>query len=191
MLPPAEDSQPEPTHSHRATNHADDSEALLRRLYAELHQLAGRMMGNERAHHTLQPTALVHEAWLRLGTADASTASRPQFKAIAARAMRQVLVDHARAKKAKKRGGQQERVALDDVLAIVEGDTLELLALDEAMLRLQQEDPELATIVELRFFAGLTLDETAEVLSTTRRRVDYAWTLARAWLHRELNQGEN
>jgi RNA polymerase sigma factor (TIGR02999 family) len=161
---------------------------LLRVLYRELHELAERSMRHERPDHTLQPTALVHEAWMRLtdSTATPTWESRAHFLGVAARAMRNVLVDHARRRAADKRGANVARIELDDTLASYNERALDVLALDEALERLAQRDGELARLVELRFFGGLTTEETGKVLGLSVRQVEGAWVTARGWLHREL-----
>lgn len=162
-------------------------------LYVELRELAGRLMSAEPRGHTLQPTGLVHEAWLRLqpGTERGPDPSdRRYFLGAAARAMRRILVDHARRKKAGKRGGDRDAVEVGEVDAIAAALPMDVLALNEALEHLSATDRQLATIVELRYFAGLTLEETGETLGLTVRQVHRAWTLARGWLHRELRRGE-
>jgi RNA polymerase sigma factor (TIGR02999 family) len=163
---------------------------FFRLVYGELHALAQRAMRGERADHTLQATALVHEAWVRLFPADDGPfESRVEFLSVAARAMRNALVDHARARQAEKRGGARERVLLDEALALYERPDLDLLSLDEALGALEARDAELARLVELRFFAGLGNAETGRVLGLTERQVERAWVTARACLHRELSRG--
>ena len=167
------------------------AQELLPLVYEELHGIARRAMRDERGSHTLQPTALVHEAWLRLaegGGVDFD--GRGHFLGLAATAMRRVLVDHARSKKAQKRGGGAERLALEDAVELWERETLDLEALDLALTRLAEHDPELERIVELRFFGGLTLEETGRVLGLSVRQVHRAWTMARAWLRRELKRSD-
>ena len=173
----------------------DESAApeLGARLHEELHRVARRLMAEERPSHTLQTTALVNEAWLRLGASiDAGFEDRRHFLRVAARAMRQVLVDHARARHALKRGAGAERItwdAAEPALGLESQDPNEILALEEALARLEAKDPELLRLVELRFFAGLTLEETAEVLEKSVRQVHWSWTFARGWLRRELERG--
>jgi RNA polymerase sigma factor (TIGR02999 family) len=147
-------------------------------------------MERERADHTLQPTALVHEVWLRLigGVENVQWQSRAHFLCTAAKAMRRVLVDHARRRNASKRGELRERVALDETLASYEARAIDILALDEALEGLARKDGELARLVELRFFAGLTAEETGRVLGLSVRQVEGAWVAARGWLHRELGE---
>lgn len=156
-------------------------------VYAELRRIASREMRRERHGHTLQATALVHEAYLRLvKDASLSAASRAHFLGIAARAMREILIDRARARVARKRGGGGERVTLDEALAAVPGMSIDVLALDEALLRLARLDPRLAQVVELRYFGGLSIEDTAAAMGLSPATVKRAFTLARAWLYREL-----
>jgi RNA polymerase sigma factor (TIGR02999 family) len=168
---------------------APDLHELLPAVYDELRLIAGRHMSGERPDHTLQPTALLHEAWIRISANDGSGfANRGQFFAIAARAMRQVLIDHARRRGAEKRGGDQQRVTLLEDIATDEGPgQFDLLDLHDAIEKLAERDPGLGKIIELRFFGGLTLDETAEVLEISRRKVAKDWSFARVWLARELS----
>lgn len=165
-------------------------EQLLELLYRELRQLAQLEMRSERGGHTLQPTALVHEAWLRLVDSDSGTpwSDRSHFLALASRAMRRVLVDYARRRHAEKRGGAAQRAELADDLLTCEGLSLDMLALDEALDRLAARDAELARVVELRFFGGLTNEETGRVLALSERQVEGAWVTARGWLRRELER---
>ncbi len=166
--------------------------ALLPLLYDELRRVAGRLMIRERAGHTLQPTALVHEAWMRLIDAGESSSwnNRAHFVSVAARAMRNVLVDHARRRNAEKRGGDHERVPLDSVLSYFEERSLGVIELSEAVDRLQEVDEQLARIVELRFFAGLTIDQTARVLAVSTPTVERGWRVARMWLREQLGGDE-
>jgi RNA polymerase sigma factor (TIGR02999 family) len=167
-------------------------EQLMPVVYGELRDLAAHYLRRERSDHTLQPTALVHEVYLRLaGHLDhheADWRDRAHFFGVAARVMRQVLVDYARAHQAAKRGAGQVRVTLSAVanLAGVEP-AVDLVALELALTRLAALDPEQAQLVELRFFAGLTVEETAEVVGRSPTTVKREWRLARAWLHRELH----
>jgi RNA polymerase sigma factor (TIGR02999 family) len=163
------------------------AEELLSIVYDELRLLARRQLQAERPGHTLEPTALVHEAYLRLVDArDLRWESRGHFFGTAARAMRQVLVDHARRRNADKRGGALERVTLATSIADEDAVAADVLELHEALERLASNDAELARLVELRFFAGLTLDETAEALGVSRRKVAKDWSVARLWLQREM-----
>lgn len=164
-------------------------EEVLPAVYEELRVVAGRKMSSERADHTLQPTALIHEAWLRMsGRAGAGWQDRAHFFAVAARAMRQVLVDHARRRSAEKRGGDLQRVTLHEEIS---GESatheFDLLDLHNAIDKLAENDASLGQLIELRFFAGLTLDETAEVMGVSRRKVAKDWSFARVWLSRELS----
>jgi RNA polymerase sigma factor (TIGR02999 family) len=157
------------------------------RLYGELRQIAERMLRREAPGHTLQPTALLNEAWLKLGGHDGPDAlSREHFLAIAARAMRQVLVEYARRRHAEKRGGDLSPVTFADELVGVSMPIEDLLGLDEALTRLGAHDARLARVVELRFFAGLSEEEIAATLGVTTRTVQRDWVKARAWLQTEL-----
>jgi RNA polymerase sigma factor (TIGR02999 family) len=164
-----------------------DGEDLFLRLYAELRVVADRLLRHEAPGHTLQPTALVHEAWFKLaGGAAPPVVDRGHFLALAARAMRQVLVDHARRRRAAKRGGAVPDLTIaDDRLGLVLP-LDELISLDDAMTRLAGLDERLARVVELRFFAGLSEEETAGVIGVTTRTVQRDWAKARAWLHAQL-----
>jgi RNA polymerase sigma-70 factor (ECF subfamily) len=161
---------------------------LVAQLYAELRRVAGGMMAGERGGHTLQPTALVNEAVLKLLRADALAPceDRRHVVAAAARAMREVLVDHARRRAADKRGGGRPPVPLDTVLAWYEERTGDLLALNDALDALARQDDRLAAVVTLRFFGGMTVPEVAESLGVSVSTVEGEWRLARAWLRRAL-----
>jgi len=160
---------------------------LLPQVYAELRALAAAKLAGEKPGHSLDATALVHEAFLKLG-AERSFASKSDYLKAAAEAMRRILVDHARARNAAKRGGGQRRIDLEsDHLAVYPQDDL-ITALDEALSRLATEQPQLAQLVQLRYFAGLTLAQCAEVLGVSSRTADTWWAYARAWLSVELNQ---
>jgi RNA polymerase sigma factor (TIGR02999 family) len=160
---------------------------LLPAIYAELKRLAGSYLRRERPDHTLQATALVHEAFLKLvDQRGVRWQNRAHFFGIAAQIMRRILVDHARAHTASKRGSGERPLSLEDGLAIAPAPDVDLLALDEALTRLATVDPQQSRVVELRFFAGLTIDETAEVLGTSPATVGREWTLAKAWLYAEL-----
>src|SRR5262249_31683920 len=150
---------------------------------------AGRYMSGERAHHTLQPTALIHEAWLRmLGERSSEWNDRAHFLALAARAMRQVLIDHARRRDAGKRGGGEQRLALDAALEVYARRGPDLLVLEEALARLEQLDPQLGRIVELRFFGGASNEEAAVGLGVSTRTIERGWKTAQAWLRAELDR---
>lgn len=161
------------------------AEQLLPLVYEELRRMARAQMANERAEHTLQATALVHEAYLRLvGNADPQWDGRGHFFAAAAEAMRRILVEHARARNTIKRGGQLERVEIDDFPAIIMsgGNLDELLELDAALERLAREDADKAELVKLIYFAGLSLGEAAAVQGISRTTAHRHWVYARAWL---------
>ena len=156
-------------------------------VYDELRELAQRHMEAERPDHTLQPTALAHEAYLRLVGREISWESRAQFFAVAARAMRRILVDHARRHKSAKRGGGREAMPLELGREPSVSDRTEyVLAVDEALNRLAEFDPQSGRVVELRFFGGLNVEETAQVLGVSARTVKRDWQLAKAWLLREI-----
>ncbi|MGE0592581.1 MAG: sigma-70 family RNA polymerase sigma factor [Vicinamibacterales bacterium] len=160
-------------------------------VYGELRKVARQYLGRERAEHTLQPTALVHEAWLRLrDQRRVAWQGRTHVLAVGAQAMRRVLVDHGRAQKRVKRGGGAARLTLHDWLDAAEDrplDIEEALALDDALTRLAALDERQATVVEMRYFGGLSVAEVAELLGVSTRTVEGEWTHARAWLRRELS----
>lgn len=167
----------------------DAIDQLLPRVYEELRGIAVNFLRSERNDHTLQPTALVHEAYLRLlNQRSVGWEDRTHFFAAAATVMRRILVDHARAHKAAKRGGGRRRTALDDAVALFEKRALDLVGLDQALEKLGKIDERKSRIVELRFFGGLTVDETSKVLDIRRRTVEREWTLAKAWLRGELQR---
>jgi RNA polymerase sigma factor (TIGR02999 family) len=164
---------------------------LLPLIYDELRAMARARLATERAGHTLQPTALVHEAYLRMvGPSPMSWRDRAQFFAAAAEAMRRILIEHARARARLKRGGERERIELSDDAAYVESSPDELLALDEALTRLAEIDSRKAEVVKLRYFAGLSIDETADALGVSSATVRNDWTYARTWLRRELDRDQ-
>jgi RNA polymerase sigma-70 factor, ECF subfamily len=173
-----------------SNGHQDALDRLMPLVYEEFRRIAAHQLRLERDDHTLNPTALVHELYLRLvDQRRTSWQNRAQFFGIAAQLMRRILVDHARSRLAQKRGGSRVIVTLQDNL--VQGDqpaATEILALDQALARLSALDPDQARLVELRFFAGLTVEETAVVLGRSPRTVKREWQLARAWLFRELQQ---
>ena len=163
---------------------------LFARIYDDLHNLAQHRRHGEAQNHTLQTTALVHEAFLRLvRERDRSWQNRAHFLAIASTAMRRILVDHAKNRRAAKRGGGQAASALDDAVLVFEQPVTDLLALNEALEELAASDERKSRIVELRFFSGLTLEEIAQVLSVTRRTVDRDWRYARAWIRERMERG--
>lgn len=164
------------------------STALFERVYRELRQIAARQMRGERKDHTLQATALVHEAFMRLNAEkQLSFENRAHFFGVATGVMRRILIDHARAVRAKKRGSGQASVPIDDALEAIVGESPEYwLDLDQAIGRLAALDARQARIVELKFFGGLSVEEVAEVLGIATRTVDRDWKIARAWLRRQL-----
>lgn len=169
-----------------AGNSRADSE-LFTLVYAELRKLAGTCLRAERPDHTLQPTALVNEAYLRLAGGRAiSWQGRAHFFGIAGRVMRRILVEYARQRNAAKRGGGLGRLDLDDSMAFVQRDPARLIEVDQALARLAAVDARAVTVVELRFFAGLSLEEAAETLAVSRKTVQRDWEFARVWLEREL-----
>lgn len=164
----------------------DSLDEMLSLVYDELRRLAAHYLRGERPNHTLQPTALVNEAYLCLAhQPNVHWENRAHFMAIAARTMRHVLVDYARERGAQKRGGELQRVTLHSRIRIDDRD-VDIVALDEALTRLAAFAPEACRVVELRYFGGLTIEETAEVLESSPATVKRHWTFARAWLHREL-----
>jgi len=156
---------------------------LLPILYEDLRKLAQSRMRHERPDHTWEPTDLVNEAYLRLVEGSPSWENRAHFFGAAAQAMRRVLVDHARRRSAHKRGGDQERVTFDSLAVHSPEPDVDILALDEALTALEQHDPRLKRTVELRYFVGLTVQETAELLNVSPATVKRDWTYARAWLY--------
>lgn len=160
-------------------------------VYRELRRIASRMMAGERPNHTLQATALVNEAYLRLVDArQVSWQDRAHFFALCARAMRQILIDHARSRGSTKRGGGEVAIELDEAMAAAPSPEVNLLELDDALKRLEALDPRKSQVVELRFFGGLSLEETAEALNVSTKTVQRDWNLARAWLYRELRSNK-
>jgi RNA polymerase sigma factor (TIGR02999 family) len=163
-------------------------ERLLPLVYDELRRVARARLRRERPDHTLQPTALVHEAYLRLiGPGEATPHNRAQLFGMAARLMREILVDHARRKDARKRGGAATMVSLNDSVAAPEIAIVDVLALDEALTELGARDARVCQVVELKFFAGLTIDEAADALHVSAATVERDWTVAKAWLHQRLS----
>ena len=163
------------------------AEELAVLVYNELRRLAGAYMRRERPGQTIQATALVHEAYLRLADAGTPWKDERHFVGIAARSMRQILVERARARGAQKRWGDLDRVSLVDSLVAATGEEAMLPALDEALTRLEAIDPEQARIIELRFFGGLSIEEAAAAMDISPATLKRRWTLARAWLFRELS----
>jgi RNA polymerase sigma-70 factor, ECF subfamily len=167
----------------------DAQSRLIPLVYAELRRVAARYMRGEQPGHTLQATALVHEVYLRLaGQKEISWQNRAHFYGVAANIMRRILVDHARAKLAKKRGGTNQKVSFDEAVLVQPEPPQQFLALDEALERLAQRDPRQSRIVELRYFGGLSEEEAAEVLGISVRTVKRDWAVARAWLYKEIDK---
>ncbi len=160
---------------------------LLPLVYEELRKIASSYLYQEYQQRTIQTSDLVHEAYIKLAGQDVSWQNRSHFFGIAANAMRQILVDHARRRKADKRGGEMTRVSLNENVVVVEETFERLLMLDDALSQLQQFDERLSKVVELRYFSGLTVEETAEVLSISPRTVKNDWSLAKAWLHKTMS----
>jgi RNA polymerase sigma factor (TIGR02999 family) len=181
-------------HVLRQVSDGDQAAAadLLPLVYDQLRALAHQRMMQERSGHTLQATALVHEAFMKLvGPREIPWAGKSHFYAAAAEAMRRILVDHARSRHCEKRGGKGGRVLLNVLDLANTENSKEILALDEALCRLEQQEPDVGEVVRLRFFAGLSVDQTAESLGISPRTVDRRWKLARAWLFRELHQDDS
>jgi RNA polymerase sigma factor (TIGR02999 family) len=163
-------------------------ESLIPLVHRELHHLAKHYMRRERAGHTLQTTALVNEAYLRLiDYKNVQWQNRAHFFAVAARVMRQILVDYARGRRSDKRGGQEIQVALDEAVEVPGTGIVNLIALDDALQSLAKIDLRKSQVVELRFFGGLTLEEIAEVFKVSSRTVSREWEMAQAWLYREMS----
>ena len=184
-------SSQEVTQLLRAWSRGDEAalEALIPLIYRELRQRAHRYMGRERPGHTLQTTALINEVYLRLVGSKVAWESRNQFFAIAARMMRRVLVDHARTRRSLKRGGEGRPVSLDEEHLAAGQPDRDLVSLDDALDALAALDPRKVRVVELRFFGGLSVEETAEVLKVSPQTVLRDWKLAKVWLLREMTRG--
>ena len=168
----------------------DALDDLLPLVYDELHKQARRYLRRERQDHTLQTTALIHEAYIKLiGQSDVRWESPNHFFAIAAKMMRRILVDHARTKLRDKRGGDDVKLPFDEAMfVVVDEKDVDLIALDEALDRLEAIDAQQARVVELRYFSGLSLEETAEAIGVSRATTARDWAMAKAWLHRELTR---
>ncbi len=170
---------------------AGATDELLPLVYEELRLLAAQKLSHEPPGQTLQATALVHEAYLRLvGDEPRSWENRGHFFAAAAEAMRRILVERARRKRSLKQGGAQHRVEVPEADLVIEGPSVDLIALDEALTRLAGEDAQLAELVKLRYFAGLSLEQVAQIQGMTRRTATSHWAYARAWLHRMIAEGD-
>jgi len=165
------------------------ADRLLSLVYDELRKIAGQYLKKEKSDHTLQPTALVHEAYMKLiDISDISWNDRAHFFAVSANIMRHILVDHARAKLAEKRGGDAQHISLEDADSLSSETDIDLLAVDEALNELAKFDEQQSRIVELRFFGGLTIEETAHVAGISPATVKREWAMAKAWLHRKLKR---
>jgi RNA polymerase sigma factor (TIGR02999 family) len=171
----------------------DAADALFPRVYEELRKKAAHLLRYESSDHTLQPTALVHEVYMKLiDQTRVDWKGRTHFFAVGAQAMRRILVDHARAKKREKRGGGRTKVQLEEELTVSPQKDEDVLDLEEALERLETIDPRQATIVELRFFGGMSVAEVAEALGVSKRTIESEWTMIKAWLRRELrNEDES
>jgi RNA polymerase sigma factor (TIGR02999 family) len=163
-------------------------EELVPLVHQELRRLARAYLRRERAGHTLQTSALINEAYLRLIDQKLEWQNRAHFFGVAAQAMRRILVDHARAQHVAKRGGEQQRVSLAEVAEMPEARDADLVALDDALTTLAEFDPQQCRIVEMRYFGGLTIDETAEAMGISHATVEREWAVARAWLRRQLTK---
>jgi len=169
---------------------AGEADKLLPLVYEELRRLAAHKMSQEKPGHTLQATALVHEAYIRLVGSEAQNWSgRTQFLTAAAEAMRRILIDNARRKKSQRRGGGHQLINLDDAELAIEEPSEDIVALDEALEKLALEDPLKANLVKLRYFAGLTIEQAADILGISRATADRYWSYARVWLFHETGQG--
>ena len=165
------------------------ADELLPLVYEELRRLAAQKMSQERPGQTLQATALVHEAYIRLvGSEARDWSGRTHFFAAAAEAMRRILIENARRKQRLKRGGARQKIDLDDISIVIEGPSEDILALDEALAKLALEDPVKADLVKLRYFAGLTIEQAAGILKISRATADRYWSYSRAWLFDEINK---
>lgn len=168
---------------------SDAANRLLPLVYDGLRRVAANYLRKERSGHTLQPTALVHEAYLKLiDISQINWQDRAHFFAAASQMMRHILVDHARAKRREKRGGDLQQVALDEAVSFTDEKDFDLLALEDALEQLAAFDEQQSKIVELRFYGGLTIEETAHVLKISPATVKREWTMAKAWLYRKLNR---
>jgi len=173
------------------TGHDRVAADLVVSLYTELRSLASRYLQRERRDHTLTTTALVHEAYLRLANQrETNWKNQQQFMGVAAQLMRRILVDYSRSHDAQKRGRDFERVFLEESEGVCKGKPTDVVALDEALNRLAELDPQQAQLVEVRFFGGLSIEEAAAVLGVSRTTVKRNWNLAKAWLARELSKGD-
>jgi RNA polymerase sigma factor (TIGR02999 family) len=175
-----------------AIEQGDDKAAdeLLPLVYEELRRLAAQKMSHEKPGQTLQATALVHEAYIRLvGSDDRDWSGRTHFFTAAAEAMRRILIENARRKQRLKRGGARQKIGLEDAGIAIEGPSDDIIALDEALAKLTLEDPVKADLVKLRYFAGFTIEQAAKILNISRATADRYWSYSRAWLFDEINKG--
>jgi RNA polymerase sigma-70 factor, ECF subfamily len=178
--------------SAAASGERKDLDALMGALYADLRRLAVSHLGRERGNHTLQPTALVHEAYVKLvDQRNTAWKDRLHFFAVASRIIRRILIDHARARHAERRGGGRTMISIGERDVPAPEREVDLLALDEALEELAELDPQQAKIVELRYFSGCTVEEVAEIMGVGKRTVDRDWQAARAWLFVRLEGAEN
>jgi RNA polymerase sigma-70 factor, ECF subfamily len=169
--------------------HVEGFEKLMALVYDDLRKLAAWQLQSERPDHTLQPTALVHEVYLKLSAQNPiEWRNKAHFFALAAQVMRHILVDYARTRQREKRGGPQTKISLDDALNLGSPADSELIALDEALKSLAEKDPRKSLIVELRYFGGLSIEETAEALGVSPTTVRREWTMVKAWLRREMRR---
>jgi RNA polymerase sigma factor (TIGR02999 family) len=170
----------------------DALDRLLPLVYSEMHRMAAQYLRRERVDHTLQPTALINEAYLRLvGSGEVNCENRAHFFGIAARVMRRILVDHARQHQAEKRGGEVQKVPFDEANEpAAKQQDVNILALDVALTRLAEVDPEQSRLVELRYFAGLTIEDASQVMSMSLGTAKRRWMVAKAWLHREISRAQ-
>jgi len=164
---------------------------LMPLVYSELHRMATRYMNQQKRDHTLQTTALIHEAFIRLvGNSGKKWENRAQFFGVAAKAMRHVLIDHARASHAAKRGGERHAIPLDEAILISDERMADFVALDDALTDLAKLNPRQSEVIELRYFGGLSVEETAQILKTSPETVMRDWRAAKAWLYRELSHAK-
>ena len=171
------------------TGDAQAAQDLLPLVYEELRRIAAYKMANEASGHTLQATALVHEAWLRLaGSSQQNWQNRSHFFGAAAEAMRRILVEHARKKQSLKRGAGAERMELNESILVLSAPPDELLAVNDALDKLASEDPAAAELVKLRYFVGMNMEESAAAMGLPKRTAESLWTYARTWLHREVRR---
>jgi RNA polymerase sigma-70 factor, ECF subfamily len=176
------------SHTHCGSLYGASLDELIPIVYNELRRLARHYLKHERVDHSLQPTALVHEVYLRLiGQKNVQWKSRAHFFSVAAQMMRRILIDHAKGLLRNKRGAGAIKLPLNDVIILADGGALDMIALDEALTKLSSIDPRKSHVVELRYFGGMSVEETAEILGISHKTVMREWAIARAWLYRELS----